>query len=191
MKVLEAIRVLDRNGRFAPKVLDADGAEIRVGDTVWHVHDLDKFTVTNSNNGENLSVSCMGEDGKEYCCYPNGLTHRAPVLAADGEPLRVGETVWDVYGQGPLVVRALPSEGEQLAVLDNGGTDFYRYPEKLTHQPPDSWERLEADAKAAVCVYFGVSDKDCGSCGHSSWECSYDKARDLVRRAKALAGVSE
>lgn len=74
--------------RPAPKVLDADGAEIRVGDTVWHVHDLDKFTVTNSNNGENLSVSCMGEDGKEYCCYPNGLTHRAPVLAADGKPER-------------------------------------------------------------------------------------------------------
>ena len=64
--------------RRSAKVLDADGAEIRVGDTVWHVHDLDKFTVTNSNNGENLSVTCMGEDGKEYCCYPNGLTHRAP-----------------------------------------------------------------------------------------------------------------
>lgn len=27
----------------------------------------------------------------------------------------------------------------------------------------------------------------CEDCGHSSWECSYDKARDLVRRAKALA----
>ena len=51
----------ERVRRPEPKVLDADGAEIRVGDTVWHVHDLDKFTVTNSNNGENLSVSCLPE----------------------------------------------------------------------------------------------------------------------------------
>lgn len=54
--------------------------------------------------------------------------------------------------------------------------------------PEDSWERLEEDANAAVCVYFGASVKDCESCDHNSWECSYDKARDLVRRAKALAG---
>ena len=62
-------------------------------------------------------------------------------------------------------------------------------PSQLTHERPvaDTWERLEKDAKAAACVYFGASVKDCENCDHNSWECSYDKARDLVRRARALA----
>ena len=62
-------------------------------------------------------------------------------------------------------------------------------PSQLTHERPvaDTWERLEKDAEAAACVYFGASVKDCENCDHNSWECSYDKARDLVRRARALA----
>ena len=65
---------------------------------------------------------------------------------------------------------------------------YWLRPDQLTHERPDSWERLEEDANVAVCAYFGTSVKDCESCDHNSWECSYDKARDLVRRAKELAG---
>lgn len=148
------------------KVLDADGAEICVGDTVWHVHDLDKFTVTNSNNGENLSVSCMGEDGKEYCCYPNGLTHRAPVLAADGRPLRDGETVWGINGATYRVTGL--HDGEVFArhiggsfgaeVESAGGSGLYRLrAEQLTHKRPV----LDADG---VLIHEGdtVYDKGTG-----------------------------
>ena len=95
----------ERCERPAPKMLDADGVEIRKDDTVWTTRDLDKFTVTNPNNGKFLSVSCKGEDGEDYCCYPTDLTHRAPVLAADGRPLREGEMVYSAevskYEGGP------------------------------------------------------------------------------------------
>lgn len=180
----------ERVKRPAPKVLDAEGVEIRVGDTVWHVHDLDKFTVTNPNNEENLSVSCMGEDGKEYCCYPNGLTHRAPVIAADGRPLREGETVYLTDSTTAFIVDDIMTreDGATVVHLEGGA---WNLPQYLTHERPDSWERLEEDANAATCVYFGVSDKNCGGCGHYSWDCAYDKARDLVLRAKALAERGE
>ena len=178
--------------RPEPKVLDADGVEIRVGDTVWHVHDLDKFTVTNSNNGENLSVSCMGEDGKEYCCYPTGLTHRAPVLAADGKPLREGEHVWHVETGTELVVKELPKPGAYQAVVvfappASHLTSFD--PDQLTHERPDSWERLEDDAKKAACDYFWRGEAaPCNGCPREhSDDCTVDMAIDLVRRAKALA----
>ena len=163
----------ERVKRPAPKVLDADGVEIRVGDTVWHVHDLDKFTVTNPNNGENLSVTCMGEDGNEYCCYPNGLTHRAPVLAADGKPLREGETVWHVGNGIEFTVIGLPRSGEYQAVklrLDDGAVTGLD-PDQLTHQRPDSWERLWMDMHPA-----------------DETECVGLDREEFVRRAKALAG---
>ena len=139
----------ERVKRPAPKVLDADGVEIRVGDTVWHVHDLDKFTVTNPNNGENLSVTCMGEDGNEYCCYPNGLTHRAPVLAADGEPLREGETVWDWNGDGYVVERIysgttepdFPGHTVACRRPDDIVTHMFK-PSQLTHERPETRQSI-------------------------------------------------
>lgn len=115
---------------------------------------------------------------------------RPAVLAADGKPLREGETVYQTDSTTEFIVDDIMAREDGATVVHlKGGA--WNLPQNLTHERPESWERLEADAKAAVCVYFGVSDKDCGSCGHSSWECSYDKARDLVRRCKALAGVSE
>lgn len=108
---------------------------------------------------------------------------RPSVPAGDGEPLEVGQTVWDVDGYGPLVVKAVPSKGEQLVVLDNGGTNFYRYPEKLTHERPDSWERIEEDIADLPCSdYCDIYRIDASD---TSYE--HAMARDLVRRCRALA----
>lgn len=57
---------------------------------------------------------------------------------------------------------------------------------------PDSWERLEEDARKTTCGYFGCG----GLCVHClaavlSRACNVSKALDIIRRAKALAGVSE
>ena len=183
----------ERVKRPTPKVLDADGAEIREGDTVWTTRDLDRFTVTNPNNGKFLSVSCKGEDGEDYCCYPTDLTHRAPVIAADGKPIREGERVWNTeINQFGTVEEIFESElcGQLVRFAYRGGGYGAYEPSKLTHErpaPPDSWERLEKDANKAVCIYFGVNTKACSECAHNSWECSFDKAVDLVRRSKALA----
>lgn len=58
---------------------------------------------------------------------------------------------------------------------------------RLTHERPDSWERLEGDAGKNPFDY-------CKDVGHRLDTCENSeayKARDLVRRCKALAGVSE
>lgn len=61
---------------------------------------------------------------------------------------------------------------------------------------PDSWERLEEDAMNGLCEYFGMGDaEDCKGCpaygDRLSIPCSSVMARDIIRRAKALAGVAD
>lgn len=179
--------------RPAPKVLDADGAEIRVGDEVWTTRDLDKFTVTNPNNGKFLSVSCKGEDGEDYCCYPTDLTHRAPALAADAKPLREGETVWKKDGTKLTVERLVTSVDGLVGCSD--GTEafgvpviFNFIPSELYHELPDSWERLEDDATLVPAAYCHDRGLAC-ACDPDPDAATYIEAmsRDLVRRARALA----
>lgn len=60
---------------------------------------------------------------------------------------------------------------------------------------PDSWERLEKDAAKDPCVYFGRGDDSiynkCPSCPAYGDDCGPAMAQDVVRRAKALAGVTD
>ena len=61
---------------------------------------------------------------------------------------------------------------------------------------PDSWERLEDDSSNGLCEYFGMGDaEDCKGCpaygDRLSIPCSSVMARDIIRRAKALAGVTD
>ena len=60
---------------------------------------------------------------------------------------------------------------------------------------PDSWERLEKDAAKDPCVYFGYGDgsiyNKCQSCPAYGDDCGPAMAQDVVRRAKALAGVTD
>ena len=70
----------------------------------------------------------------------------------------------------------------------------------ITHERPDSWERLEEDALKDGIGYFRCN-RECNTCripdelGVSSanyWigaACAYAQRKDLVRRAKKLAGV--
>ena len=178
MKVFEAIRILDRKGRFAPKVLDADGAEIRVGDTVYDNELGTKATVTFVHEGmidpdfPDHVIRCKFDDDKDYESHmfkPDQLTHRAPIIAADGRPLREGEHVYHVETGTELVVKELPKPGEYQAVIvfatpASHLTSFD--PDRLTHERPDSWERIEEDARSCTCVMEAI---------------------DLVRRCRALA----
>ena len=61
---------------------------------------------------------------------------------------------------------------------------------------PDSWERLEEDTSNGLCEYFGMGDaEDCKGCPAYGYRlsggCSSVMARDIIRRAKALAGVTD
>ena len=147
--------------------------------------------------GEKMWVCALPEQG-EYQCVKlrliNGMfktldpcrfTHRAPALAADGKPLRVGETMWNVKTGERYVVSAF--SGGCVNVSDGRGGGLQLLPSQLTHERPDSWERLEEDANKNPFDY-------CKDVGHRLDTCENSeayKARDLVRRARALAGVSE
>lgn len=133
--------------RVAPEVLDADGVEIKVGDTVYGIgRSQHSFEVidphhTDPEVGEAFSVRCYDRDECEEC---------------------------------------------------------HCRPELLSHTRPDSWERLEEDALKGVCEYAGAEPgefdvHDCDACRfydeRSKLMCKQQMALDIIRRAKALAGV--
>lgn len=99
------------------------------------------------------------------------LKRPAPkVLDADGVEIKVGDTVYEPNGQSGIVTAVHPSS--RCVDLRQDGCDSYAMDTKrLTHTRPDSWERLEEDA----------ADLD-------DMPCDFN-AKDLVRRAKALAGA--
>ena len=163
----------ERVRRPAPKVLDADGAEIHVGDTVWDVEDGTKYevckvvghAVTMTNGGY---YSCSFP---RYC--PSYLTHRAPVLAADGKPLREGEKPYRVDNGKQVEIRRIdPSNGESCVFVgvDGRSYGYWLRPGQLTHERPDSWKRLWMDMHPA-----------------DETECVGLNFEEFERRAKALS----
>lgn len=117
----------------------------------------------------------------------------APVDANGCEvPLGTRELVFDgkVFEVGGLAYR----NAECAWVADLVG---FASKVHLTHcTMPDSWERLEEDASNGLCEYFGMGDaEDCKGCpaygDRFSIPCSSAMARDIIRRAKALAGVAD
>lgn len=179
----------ERVSRPAPKVLDADGVEIRVGDTVWDVESGTEYEVVGIHADEDTPVRVMRTDGSHLAkaAKPSTLTHRAPVLAADGRPLREGETVWDTKGNGPYIIKKIENDG--VVRIEGGDLDYFGF--DFTHERPESWERLEEDAKKDTCAYFGVDGGGYGysECPVKQWKESCDevKSSDLVRRCRALA----
>lgn len=173
------------------KVLDADGVEIRVGDKLYDTEMGCGRTVRAVN--DNGTIEFDGHENRGW--FGQFFTHCAPILAADGKPLREGEHVYHVETGAELVVKELPEPGEYQAVVvfappASHLTSFD--PDQLTHQRPDSWERLEEDAGKEACEYFAHMPCGCETSemlDETVEKCNAAKARDLVRRAKKLAGV--
>ena len=139
--------------RPAPKVLDADGVEVRVGDTVWPKYP------SADRNAQVERVEVVGIQAKYgrvdvRTLYATGLsfleqvdadrlTHRAPVLAADGKPLEVGQTVWwicegDERGihAEKLHVESIGEDGFVTCAPFNGGTWVELEPSELYVNKP-------------------------------------------------------
>ena len=188
--------------RPAPKVLDADGVEIRVGDEVYLLLGdwCDEFPCFGYHGGEELEVfslhadhvvggiGCRDTHRPKGTCYPqpSQLTHRAPVLAADGKPLREGQTVWHKSGFACGVVETIDSGSlmHTTRYRDESGTVYRDAAKDLVHKRPDSWERIEADVMVDAkdyCESRGISPEYPKHIGKA-------KCEDLVRRAKKLAG---
>ena len=196
---VQAVAAGERVKRSEPKALDAEGVEIRARDHVWHVETGQEYVVVSICYEDVIVVIRAGDKTSEHEQYaPSLLTHRAPVLAADGKPPREGETVYDVKtGEAFEVMEVYPGTTEPdfpghtvkcRKIGDVGYVTHMFKPSQLTHERPDSWERLEEDASKqpyGYCVEHGLFiDPYDGGCTTPTNELF---ARDLVRRAKALA----
>lgn len=183
----------ERVRRPAPKVLDADGVEVEVGDDLYSLDGMDRFHVS-AIDRKGGRIATIGMFALDTWTDPKMYTHRAPVLAADGEPLEFGQTVHGIgRSQHEFEVLALndvnPEVGDRFNVKcfdKDENEECWCDPRLLTHakpEPPDSWERIEEDK--------GLNPFDyCEKVGHKLW--TFDnaeevKASDLVRRCRALA----
>lgn len=175
----------------------ADGKPLIEGEMVYDKDTGDRFEVNGfSDDG---FVVCWDVDKSEADVeiMPSQLTHRAPVLAADGKPLRVGDEVWDMKGYGPYEVEGVNSYG----IVNIKGNPYDYFGNDFTHERPDSWERLESDCSKfciEYCDEYGLIGDGCNAeegdaanrhCSDCDDSCEFRMARDLVRRAKKLAGV--
>lgn len=102
------------------------------------------------------------------------------VLDADGVEIKPGDEVW--YEGGKLTVCAITDYGRvrvrELPDYMSLNSDC------LTHEQPDTWERLEEDALMEVFDYVEQRKPEVSE----FTSISVDKCIDLVRRARKLAG---
>lgn len=174
----------ERVNRPAPKVLDADGVKICEKCDVWWICEGDERGV----HAERLRIETICPNGLIECSPYNGGTWvylepselyvNKPVPASDGRPLREGETVYLTDSPTAFVVDDIMTREDGATVVHlNGGA--WHLPQDLTHELPDSWERLEEDADRTANL-FDAFDSDASA-----------DIRDLVRRARALAERGE
>lgn len=103
----------------------------------------------------------------------------------DGKPIHIGDTVYahgfpDGNGGATCEVCSIEfNEGRTTkAVLRYSGIVTYRTPSSLTHELPDSWERI-ADELDAWCDRVDVDGDAC------------KKPRDIVERIRKLAAKED
>ena len=208
----EPILISARDGarvkRPAPEALDACGMPISRGMDVWWICEGDGRGV----HAERLRVMRVFDDGTlDLKPYGPGTSLQLestevyvekPVPAFDGRPLRVGDTVYNVESGTKYEVCEVKLPRVTVEYLAAGiPAHSSIVPYLLTHERPDSWERLEEDADKSPCEYYEIDAstpcKDCPAYmkespdGDKPIGCRYEQKRDLVRRARALADRSE
>ena len=184
--------------RPAPKVLDADGVEIREKGDVWWICDGDDRGI----HAERLRVETIGPNGLIECSPYNGGTWvylepselyvNKPVLAADGKPLREGETVWSVDSGTRYTVEKITDELIPIKCCSEMGSTVSLHPSQLTHERPESkcrdckyWQKDPTADNMGVCwfLYHEYEGEDC----YAARTGGRDACEEFVRRAERLA----
>lgn len=125
---------------------------------------------------------------------PDASYMRLP-LDADGVPIRIDDVVYGNPGIAWTVVGLRTSKLGWKVEMDN--MPFLCEPDDLTHKKPDSWEKLENDAKKTTCDYASAPCDEYGltTCDGCRFQkgglCHIKKTIDVVERAKKLAGIEE
>lgn len=123
---------------FKPKVVDADGVEIKPGDTVCGTRDMEPMRVVDTDSDECgfKKIKCEKEgDGFWFYC-PDELTHKLPVLAADGEPLEVGQTVYVIATGKTHHVTEVDAVSKHFRSMEQVDGSHWLDPMCFTHKRP-------------------------------------------------------
>lgn len=125
-----------------------------------------------------------------------------PVLGKDGKAIEPGDVVWGEDGLNWLVTGFRWDKGDHVVEATARGEVKQLNPGWLTHEEPDSWERLVEDARKEFLDYWSCHDVACIDCPslvdgktpclrYDTGDCESAVAADVVARAKALAGVTD
>lgn len=136
---------------------------------------------------DDWALWCDREDmsGRLYGKYGERVKHPAPkVLDAAGVEIKVGDTVYCDDDPEQLTVDSFEDPGCVYLTLAKSpnGMLYTVEPSRLTHERPDSWERIEEDAKLAPRDYLEKRGMN-----PEKTERIASMMADLVRRAKALS----
>ncbi|OUN43758.1 hypothetical protein [Enorma massiliensis] len=200
-------RIADMEPRLMPEGMEwlveawprfEDGEPVHIGDEFMG-KDGKTYTVQQVQFiGKCFSLYDFCDRKAQFNAFYGERVKRPAVLAADGKPLREGETVWIIEDGGPYKVTGIDPIVKEIRIKDESmELGVWVAACGLTHtkpEPSDSWERIEEDARKEACEYFAHMPCGCETSemlDETVEKCNAAKARDLVRRCKALAGVSE
>ena len=181
---------------YLPRPLFDDGEPVQFDDRF--VNDSGRNATLSSLNytkGDHDYVSANG--GKIHKVTSRLKCPEPQVLDADGVPIVVGDTVWNVFDDQKRTVIGF---GVGKAHVESGpGIEFFEAGHELTHREPDSQERINEDAMKGEYEYWGCNGVECTRCpalvdGKKPKErygvlwCSGAKTLDLLRRQRELDG---
>lgn len=181
--------------------LDADGEPIRLGDEVNFESEVAKVCGMRWDGASwSLSLHDRAEDTASHRCR---LVPTAALIGADGVPIGVGDIVYRDDDPEPLQVDLIYAGSTGYCAVrlkDSAGIYTSADAPRLSHkkpEPPDSWEKLEEDARKTACDYAPAPrDEDglttCDGCPFQKSEsCSNEMTLDVLERAKKLAKAGE
>lgn len=164
-----------------------DGDPVKVGDEVEYKGETMRvYLATFYADGWALWCSREGIDGRLSGSFGERFKRPTPkVLDADGVPIEVGDTVYCDGEDEPLRVSHI-TDSIKVTLINSHASYYTVKPSRLSHERPDSWERIEEDAKLAPRDYLEKRGMN-----PEKTERIASMMADLVRRAKALAKAGE
>lgn len=189
-------RLMPLGMEWPPK--DCEGEGLHIGEKAHFLrtgydgdHEWDDVIVAFRHQGvegEGDAWIVVGEEGEAFAC--DCAVERPAVLAADGLPIEVGQTVYDGIGMELTIARIVPREScvsvDHVKCTKKDSTAVYDLlPSELTHTPPDTQERIDDDATMPPRAYYAKH------IGHDvrlkdDAECTEAMVRHLLNRQHGL-----
>lgn len=156
--------------------------------------------------GENARLKAELDDWKGNAEGFQPDSYMKLPVDADGIAIRPGDKIYFngdpesetikciAVGCSPYPVEFTDWEETGTTAWEEGSAFTHRQP---NHEQADSWEKLEEDAMQHACSYFdiGSDNASCDDCPHGSRQtgrtCWQNARRDMIARAKKLAGIDE